>query len=145
MVIAETLHFQEVEWSTAAGDIMEIRKRVFVIEQRFEKEILCDNRDDNSYHILVNNNHGDPIACGRLCPNGRIGRIAVLMNYRGRGIGTEVLGKLVDIAEKIGIPSLSLNVETDLSPFYDQQKFHADGPVYMKQGVPHQRMTKRLA
>ncbi|TQV84439.1 GNAT family N-acetyltransferase [Aliikangiella coralliicola] len=145
MGITETLHFKEVDWSTAAGDIMEIRKRVFVIEQRFEKEILCDNRDDNSYHILVTNNNKEPIACGRLCPNGRIGRIAVLMNYRGKGIGTMVLAKLIKIAEKSSIPSLSLNVETDLSPFYDQQKFYADGPVYMKQGVPHQRMTKRLA
>ncbi|WP_196138014.1 GNAT family N-acetyltransferase [Aliikangiella sp. G2MR2-5] len=141
----DNLHFYEVDWSTSAHSIMAVRHKVFIIEQRFNHKMLKDRHDPYCHHILVSNQQGEAIGSGRLNQDGRIGRIAVLMNYRGLGVGTRILSELIKIAQQSHIPRLSLNAETDLSHFYDQQNFSADGPVYMKQGVPYQRMTKRLA
>lgn len=139
------LNFKEVDWSEACDAIRSIRYKVFVIEQHFENKMLEDRHDPYCHHILVTDDNQAPIGCGRLNQDGRIGRIAVVMSHRGHGVGTNLLGQLIKIARQSHIPRLSLNAETDLSHFYDQQQFLADGPVFMKQGVPHQRMTKRLA
>jgi len=136
--------FVQVNWQIASLEIMQIREKVFIIEQRFDKETLIDKDDPNSFHILVKDKSGKSVACGRLNQMGRIGRIAVLIGQRGAGIGTMLLSKLIRIAEKSKINTLTLNTETDLTHFYDQQKFHVDGPVFMKQGVPFQRMRMSL-
>lgn len=137
--------YNQVDWLTAAGEIMEIRQKVFVIEQRFDKEVVCDGHDQDCFHILVSDQKGGSVGCGRLVGDGKIGKIAVLINHRGHGIGTNILASLINIAEIRHIDNLILNAEKELTPFYDQQEFHADGPVYMKSGVPYQRMSKRLA
>ncbi len=140
----DNYRFEQVTWAADAGDIMEVRKKVFVIEQRFDKEILCDTSDGSSYHVIVHDKYAKPIACGRLTPDGKIDKIAVLINHRGEGIGSSILTQLVAIAKSHNIHDLTLNAEKELVRFYDQQSFHIDGPVYMKQGVPHQRMSKKL-
>lgn len=137
--------FSQVEWKVAAKDIMKIREKVFIIEQRFDENYLVDAHDADSFHLLVTNSKGKAVACGRLSYMGKIGRIAVKINHRGNGLGTMLLNKLIKIAEEHQIKNVCLNTETELSGFYNQQKFHSDGPVYMKQGVPFQRMSKRLA
>ena len=136
---------QELKWYQAAGDIVEIRKKVFVVEQRFDMNKICDSLDDRSFHVIALDLQNNPIGSGRLTPAGRIGKIAVLINHRGRGIGTQILSELINIAKARDIEVLSLNAEAGLVNFYDQQKFYVDGPVYMKQGIPFQRMAKRLA
>ncbi|MGX5174163.1 GNAT family N-acetyltransferase [Aliikangiella sp. IMCC44653] len=136
--------FAQVSWATSANEILEVRKKVFVVEQRFDKEVLCDCFDNDCYHILAYK--GDEIiACGRLTPDGRVSKIAVLINHRGSGVGSSILTQLITLAKKLKIKNLTLNAETDLVHFYDQQSFEVDGPVYMKQGIPYQRMRKYLA
>lgn len=144
MSLAE-FHFTHVSWSSAAGEIIELRKKVFVIEQRFDETSLYDKHDLNSQHVLVTNQFNKSIGCGRLTEEGKIGQIAVLIDHRGQGIGSRILQKLTEIAQKFQITDLSISTETDLVHFYDQQQFHTDGPVYMKKGVPFQRMVKHLA
>lgn len=136
--------FEEVDWIETSEEIKTVRQKVFIVEQHFETRMIEDHHDNYCHHILVRNRQNKVVACGRLNPDGRIGRIAVLMNYRCRGIGTAILDKLIAIAQQTQIPSLSLNAETELSQFYNQQKFRPVGPVFMKQGVPYQRMSKRL-
>lgn len=145
MSTLSSFQFKQVDWETAAADILAIRQKVFIIEQRFDKTTLSDRHDIYCSHILVTDQSGKPVACGRLNRNGRIGHIAVLMDQRGKGVGTMLLSKLIKIAQKKHINHISLNAETELTPFYHQQQFHPDGPVYMKQGIPFQKMIKKLA
>lgn len=144
MSTLKSFKFIQVDWITAADEIMQIREKVFIVEQRFDKETLLDHQDSDSFHLLVRDSQGRAVGCGRLNQKGRIGRIAVMIDQRGLGIGTMLLRKLIQIAEKSKIHTLTLNTETQLTHFYDQQKFHVDGPVYMKQGVPFQRMRMSL-
>lgn len=137
-------NYNLVEWNDAAGDIMGIREKVFIIEQRFGVNKLSDSQDENSFHILVTDPFGQPVACGRLRPDGRMGYIAVLVDHRSRGIGTHISDLLVSIALQNNIHNLSINADTELSPFYDKQHFHADGPVYMNHGIPFRKMSKYI-
>ena len=137
--------FHDVDWLSAATDIMDIRRKVFVVEQRFDEAVVFDEHDSQSFHVLVTDDFGIPVGCGRLVPDGHIGKIGVLINHRAHGIGSGILSKLIDIAKKNRIFNLNLSTETELTGFYDHLKFHAVGPVYMKQGVPYQRMTKRIS
>ncbi len=145
MAILDLYQFKQVKWSTTSTDILEIRRKVFLIEQRFDQQALNDHFDASCYHILVQDFDNKPIACGRLNLDGRISRIAVLIAHRNQGIGTLILSKLIRIAQQNELNRIFLNAETELTHFYDQLHFHPDGPVYMKQGVPFQRMTKSLA
>jgi len=145
MSALKSYQFLQVNWLSESDEIMRIREKVFIVEQRFGKETLIDHQDSGSFHLLVSDDKGRSVACGRLTQRGRIGRIAVMIDHRGSGIGTMMLNKLIKIAEKQKINTLSLNTETELTSFYDQQHFQADGPVYMKQGVPFQRMRMNLS
>lgn len=144
MARLEEYHFIDISWSTAASDVIELRKKVFVVEQRFDESHLYDHNDLDSYHILATNSSGKSIGCGRITLEGKIDYIAVLINERGHGVGSMILKKLIEVAERHQIIDLSLCTETALVHFYDQQDFYVEGPVYMKKGVPFQKMVKNL-
>lgn len=134
------------DWHTQCDEILAVRHKVFMIEQHFtESRILRDLRDDRSIHLVVRNYESRMIACGRITQKGRIGKIAVLLPYRGLGIGSRILQSLVDIGKQNGLGDLSLNAELDGRRFFDKQKFNVAGPVFMKQGIPHQMLARKIA
>ena len=138
-------NFEQTSWHESCNEILAVRHKVFMIEQHFDEAILLDSQDANCFHTVVRNVEGMVIAVGRLSTKGRIGRIAVLLPYRGIGIGSKLLTKLVKIGHSHKLSNISLNAELDNMHFYDAQNFMASGPVYMKQGVPHQMLTRKLA
>jgi len=137
--------FETTSWQTSQEEILTIRHRVFMIEQHFSESILCDELDPDSFHIIVLNPVNTVVASGRLSQQGRIGRIAVLLPYRGAGIGSKILSDLVQIGKSNKLQDISLSAELDNRHFYDSKNFAANGPVYMKHGVPHQILTRKLA
>jgi predicted GNAT family N-acyltransferase len=139
------LSFHCVAWVQSSNEILSIRHKVFIIERHFEENILCDIEDKDCIHLIARNEEERVIACARLNRNGRISRIAVLLPYRREGIGTRILRELVAIGKQNKIKLVSLNAEIDSKHLYDQQKFSAVGPVYMKQGIPHQMLACKLA
>ena len=141
----KSFKFEQTSWQSSSNEILAVRHKVFMIEQHFDSKILCDLQDQDCYHLVVRNAEGLVIATGRLSPQGRIGRIAVLLPYRGAGIGSKILSELVKIGHSHKLQNISLNAELDNMHFYDSQHFMASGPVYMKQGVPHQMLTRKPA
>jgi len=141
----KSFRFKQTTWQEDRDEILTIRHRVFMIEQHFTDSILCDVLDPNCFHIIVRNSEGSVVASGRLSPQGRIGRLAVLLPFRGVGIGSKILLDLVQIGKSNKLKNISLSAELDNRHFYDSKEFAANGPVYMKQGVPHQVLTRKLA
>jgi len=141
----KSFKFKQTNWQEDRDEILTIRHRVFMIEQHFSENILSDVLDPDCFHIIVRNSEGTVVGSGRLTQQGRLGRIAVLLPYRGVGIGSKILSELVQIGKSNKLQNISLSAELDNQHFYDSQKFAANGPVYMKQGVPHQILTKKLA
>ncbi|MGB0496280.1 MAG: GNAT family N-acetyltransferase, partial [Kangiellaceae bacterium] len=92
--------YHRVTWKEASNEILSVRHKVFIVERHFEENVLCDIEDKNCIHLVARNKERRVIACARLNPNGRISKIAVLMPYRGEGVGTRILRELVNIGKQ---------------------------------------------
>jgi hypothetical protein len=130
-----------VEWSERQDAIRSIRERVFLIEQRLDYEHVADGFDAASIHALMVTEHGHPVACGRIKPSGHLGRVAVLMPWRGQGLGTSLIESLLREAWKTGFKELHLHALLDRASYYRRFGFVANGPVFMEGGRPTQRMV----
>ena len=89
-----------------------VRETVFVVEQGVPADIELDALDPACTHVLARDAGGAPIGTGRLAPDGRIGRMAVLRDWRGRGVGRALLSQLFANLEALRVE----RVETAISP-----------------------------
>ncbi len=141
----QLIDYKQTSWQASLDDILNVRHKVFLLEQHFNDQALCDLKDGDATHLIATNELDEVVACGRITNKGSIGRIAVLLPYRGLGIGTEILQRLVDIAKQRALSEVSINAELDNQQFYQSHDFSSDGPVFMRQGVPHQKLALKLA
>ena len=129
-------------WAELAAQAAPIRFEVFVEEQRVPAEMELDEFDALSCHALALVD-GRPVGTGRLLPDGHIGRMAVVVGWRGRGVGAALLQALIDEAGHRGIAQLALSAQTHALGFYRRFGFMPEGEVYEEAGLPHQVMTRR--
>ncbi|WP_144395556.1 GNAT family N-acetyltransferase [Pleionea sediminis] len=132
----------EVSWNDACDLLKQVREKVFVLEQRVSTQIEIDGRDPVCYHVLVKTKQGEPIGTGRLSPEGKIGRVSVLMPYRGLGLGSKILQALLNIADREQLSPVKLHAQIQAIDFYERHQFVANGPVFMEAGIPHQTMKR---
>jgi predicted GNAT family N-acyltransferase len=132
-----------LSWSEARAHAAPIRFTVFVQEQSVPSEIELDEMDERSVHALAFE-EGKAVATGRLLPDGHIGRMAVLKEWRGRGIGSEVLRALVEKARQRGDREVVLSAQVHAAPFYRAHGFMEEGPEYLEAGIPHRDMRRRF-
>jgi predicted GNAT family N-acyltransferase len=120
--------------------IYSIREIVFINEQRVPADIEIDEFDPVCQHVLA---WRDDVAVGtgRITPDGRIGRMAVIAEYRGQGIGRAILTALMQLGRDMGVDRLYLSAQCQAIPFYEQAGFAASGPVYDDAGIDHRLMT----
>ena len=128
-------------WDELKALASPIRFRVFVDEQCVPAEMELDEFDPLSCHALAL--AGDvPVGTGRLLPDGHIGRMAVLADWRGRGAGAALLQALMDEADRRGMRGLMLSAQTHAIGFYARFGFVPQGEVYEEAGLPHQAMLR---
>ncbi len=133
-----------VHWERDAADVKAVRRAVFVEEQQISEQLEWDGKDAQCEHVLVRASDGRAIATGRLQGDGRIGRMAVLKAWRGRGVGGAILTALVDRARALGYPRVYVSAQQHAVPFYEAHAFASEGPVYEEAGIPHRRMNLAL-
>jgi predicted GNAT family N-acyltransferase len=131
-------------------EALAIRMRVFVEEQGVPPELEVDEHDHSdlaSRHALVRAD-GVPVAAGRyyvLEPGGvQIGRMAVLPEWRGRGVGARLLAALAAEAEREGYGRAHLHAQTHAAEFYRKAGFFDDGATLWDAGILHQPMSRTL-
>ena len=83
--MAEAARIRLGSWSELHALAAPIRFAVFVEEQRVPAALEIDAQDPLSLHALAFDAQGDPVATGRLLPDGHIGRMAVLRRARAVG------------------------------------------------------------
>lgn len=133
-----------VEWHSAEADIRAIREMVFIHEQGVPVELEWDGLDSSCAHVLAWNDHGEAIGTARMQPSGTIGRMAVLKDWRGRGVGRALLQTLLDLAVRQGLPRVTLSAQTHALGFYERAGFRVTGEPFMDAGIPHRHMEKGL-
>jgi len=133
-----------VAWSDARAAAGAIREAVFVAEQGVPAEIELDEWDERSEHALACEDGGRVVGTGRLLPDGHIGRMAVLRERRGRGVGAAVLAALIDRARERGMRRVVLNAQSRAVPFYARFGFAVSGDEFIEAGIPHVEMARKL-
>ncbi len=132
-----------MDWEKAQPLASPIRFEVFVREQRVPPEIELDAQDAVSLHAIsfIENK---AVATGRLLPDGHIGRMAVLKAWRGRGVGGQMLARLVEAARQRGDRQVALSAQVHAVGFYRSHGFRPVGEVYQEAGIDHQAMVRDL-
>ena len=131
-------------WDRDLELLRAIRVAVFVVEQNVPEELEWDGIDPACVHVLAQDRTGTPIGCGRLLPDGHIGRMAVLSEWRGAGVGAAMLNRLIELARARGDREVLLNAQTHAVPFYARFGFVAEGPEFDEAGIAHRVMRCEL-
>ncbi len=129
-------------WDEAEAQVMPVRTEVFVVEQGVPAEIERDAFDALCRHAIACDASGRVIATGRLLPDGHIGRMAVLREARGAGVGGAVLQALIAEAAQRGLCEVALNAQTHALDFYRRHGFGPVGEVFMEAGIAHRAMRR---
>lgn len=134
-----------VYWHASRAALSAIRTSVFVEEQGVPPDLEWDGLDEHAYHVMAFAADGTPIGTGRLLQDGHIGRVAVLKEWRGKGVGKALLDMLLVVANKMGYEEVKLNAQTRVLDFYLRLGFVPHGREFMDAGIPHIAMTRTTA
>lgn len=132
------------DWPLLGAAARQVRLKVFVEEQGIAPELELDERDATAVHAVAFDAAGQPVATGRLLPDAHIGRMAVLPDVRGQGVGAAILRALMAIAATRGDAQVRLHAQRSAIGFYAKEGFVAEGEEYMEAGIPHRTMRRQV-
>ena len=135
------LKIKEVETKQEYEQILNIRKKVFIEEQKVPKDIEIDEYETKSTQFVVYLNK-EPIGCARIRFNNfaKLERIAIIKQYRGKGFGTKLTQYLIDYCHKKNIFHIRLNSQLYVAEFYKKIGFKRFGEVFFEAGIKHVEM-----
>ncbi|MFY9074875.1 GNAT family N-acetyltransferase [Malaciobacter mytili] len=124
----------------------EIRKKVFVEEQKVSMKEEFDKYETSCEHILAFiDNLAIATARLRVVDNiAKLERICVLPLYRKDGIGKKLIYALEEIALEKQLKKAKLHAQTNAQSFYEKLGYKAEGKVFFEAGIKHILMIKEL-
>jgi predicted GNAT family N-acyltransferase len=131
------------DWPTDEKSLSEIRRLVFIEEQNVPEELEWDAYDLSSMHFIATLDN-KVVATARLKPDGQIGRMAVLADYRHQGIGSQLLKFVLQNAANQKFRQVYLHAQVDAIPFYETQGFTTYGDIFYEADIPHCAMLKKI-
>ena len=143
----QNFHVEIADWSREDQRevLLDLRHQVFIQEQSVPEQRERDGLDGDCWHVLARDESGQPIGCGRLTPMHKIGRMAVLPDWRGRGVGAALLRELISRARTQGWPDVALDAQVSAIGFYERAGFVAHGEEFEDAGMAHRAMRLMLA
>lgn len=124
-----------------------LRRIVFIEEQGVSEADEVDDKDDEAIHLLATLN-GKPVGSARLLisgETGKIGRVCVLAETRGTGLGAQLMRAAVDRFRQIpSVTKVKLGAQTHALAFYERLGFEAHGPEFDDAGIAHREMMLAL-
>lgn len=125
-----------------------VRKAVFVDEQGYPLSEEFDFHDNECAHFMIYDGK-KPVATARifLIENNvaKLGRIAVLKQYRGEHLGARLMNALILRARQMNADSMYISAQTYAVPFYEKFGFHAYGEEYLDIHIPHYDMKAEIS
>lgn len=129
------------DWHKDHDELRRIREAVFVVEQAVPPEQEWDADDAEALHFLAFD--GDyPVGTARLQADGRIGRVSVLREWRGLGVGDALLHAVLEEAARRGLQQQTLSAQTQAVPFYQRLGFEVISDEFLEAGIPHVDMLR---
>lgn len=123
-----------------------VRTKVFVHEQGVPLELEMDELDEKAEHFVALDGTR-AVGAGRLILSdgvGILGRLAVLPDARGTGLGAVLVKAIEERARALHLGSIELHAQTQACGFYRKLGYEAYGEEEMDAGIPHIWMRKRL-
>jgi predicted GNAT family N-acyltransferase len=131
-------------WHHDRAALKLVREAVFIREQGISVELEWDGLDAECIHVLAADAMLHPIGTARLLPDGIVGRMAVIKEWRRQGVGSALMKQLLDEARDRQIRQVTLNAQVYVAALYRKFGFQAVGEEFMEAGIPHLRMANRL-
>ena len=129
-----------VSWSDKQAELYSVRRAVFIEEQNISERIELDGKDPDCFHVLASDTKGKPIGTARMDDKAKIGRMAVLHDYRRRGIGRKMVQALMDYGRKNSITDFHLSAQVSATGFYKKMGFEPFGEEFIEAGITHINM-----
>jgi ElaA protein len=126
-------------------EILKSRNEVFIVEQNCAFQD-CDDKDQNSYHLLIEDNE---FLAGylRILEKGvsynevSIGRVLVVKEYRKKGIARDMILKAIDyIHNSLNEKAIRISAQSYLVDFYKSIGFKEVSEIYYEDNIPHIEM-----
>lgn len=121
-----------------------LRRRVFIEEQDVSEAEEVDGLDDDALHLLATVD-GVPMGSARILIKGttaKIGRVCVLSEQRGTGLGTAIMRAALEVCKTQGtVNKVVLGSQLHALKFYEQLGFEAFGPIYLDAKIEHRDMN----
>ncbi len=128
-----------VDYSAYGEPIRHVREQVFIVEQKVAKELEFDGLDPDCQHAIAFYDE-EPVGTGRLQENGHIGRVAVLKDYRNKGIGASIMKALIRSARDNGQGGVWLSAQCQAKNFYKKLGFQEYGEIFQEADIDHIKM-----
>lgn len=135
---------KQTNWDSARLELSRIRRKVFIEEQQVPEELEWDAFDYDSIHLIATDTLHQAIGCLRLLPDGHIGRMAVLAEWRGKGVGMALLQRAIAVARHQGYRKVILNAQCHAIGFYLRAGFTVCSDEFFDAGIPHKTMEMML-
>ena len=138
------MKIQTTSFEASKADISSIRDTVFCLEQNIPRDIEWDGEDSECTHVIASHHNGTSIGTGRIKSDGKIGRLAILKDFRGQGIGERVLMSLIDVARDKGLKQVYLHAQIQAESFYRKRGFQKDGDEFIEANIRHVKMVLEI-
>jgi ElaA protein len=124
-----------------------LRRVVFIEEQGVSEADEVDGLDDDAIHLLAFDGE-TPVGTARLLvkgATGKIGRVCVLSEARGTGLGAALIGKALEVLRaQPGVSEAYLGSQSHATGFYEKLGFAVEGAEFLDAGIPHRHMRRAL-
>lgn len=136
------LKVEIVKWIDGYAPLSMIREKVFIEEQKVTPQLEWDGRDEEAIHFLAYQDE-KVIGCARafvIENHMQLGRMAVLKEYRNKGIGSFLIEKAITTAKLNQLSKISISAQCHAIDFYKKFGFEVTSEIYLDAGISHQDM-----
>ena len=141
---ASSFTVRSATWRNDQAALQLVRLPVFVVEQKVDAREEFDEVDLTCQHILAIDTEGKAIGTGRIDDHGKIGRMAVLPEWRKHGVGRAILLHALELAREQGLQRVYLHAQISAIGFYTRAGFIGFGECFYEAGIEHLAMELSL-
>jgi ElaA protein len=144
--LPENISIQKLEGKRDLSEVRDIRRKVFIEEQKVDEGIEWDGLDVFYTHYLVKE-AGKPIGTARAKVNefgdGKMGRFCLLPEARGKKLGKVLIDYVISDLKKNykNLKTIKISAQTYTVPFYEKMGFNKQGDEYVEANIPHYAMS----
>jgi radical SAM protein (TIGR04043 family)/putative N-acetyltransferase (TIGR04045 family) len=146
--VADFLVCHPVRTRAEQGRAFEIRKEVFILEQKIFSDSDVDENDSKSIHLVAEWNN-QVVGTVRFFPVNRNGhwiggRLAVRKGFRNTGAGELLVQEAMQCVKSRGCIKFTAHIQLENVPFFSRIGWKTIEPVKDYFGKPHQLMEANL-